>query len=333
MAGLFLRYRGASEQRPREPHLSTLRLRHRLPLMSVPVLLLMATAVCLALEVPYLSGRVVDDAEILSPEARERITELSRQHQERTGNQLAVLTVTTLESESIEDYAVQVFENWKLGQQGKDNGVLLVIAPQERRVRIEVGYGLEGTLPDAIASRIIRNSITPQFKNGNYDAGVVEGVRVLTTVLEGDAPPAAQSTSGAATADDTRFRKRVLAGGIIFGLLGVFTLPAVLAPGSVGWFFYVFMLPFWVMFPLGVLGFRRMLMVVGGYLVVIAVIRMLLSRSGWYQRRYDSRTNGAARVGGLGSRSSSSRVWSSGRSRRFSGGGGRSGGGGASGRW
>lgn len=313
--------------------MSTPRLLHTLPLMSLPILLLMAASVCLALEVPYLSGRVVDDAEVLSPGARERITELSRQHEEKTSNQLAVLTVTTLESESIEEYAVRVFENWKLGQQGKDNGVLLVIAPQERRMRIEVGYGLEGTLPDAIASRIIRDVITPQFKNGDYDAGVVEGVRALVTVLEGDTPRAAQSVQDAAPIADEKFWKRVLAFCVVFGLLGLLTWAVILAPGALGWFLYVFILPFWAMFPAALLGLRWMLILVGIYLVAVAVTKVLLSRSGWYQRKYDSSVNGAARTGGFGSGSRSSRTWSSGRSRRFSGGGGRSGGGGASGRW
>ena len=101
---------------------------------------------------PYLSGRVVDDAEILSPAARERLTTALKSHEQKTTNQVVVLTVPTIGSESIEEYATRVFEQWKLGQKGKDNGVLVVVAPKDRKMRIEVGYGLEGTLTDAMAA-------------------------------------------------------------------------------------------------------------------------------------------------------------------------------------
>jgi uncharacterized protein len=123
-------------------------------------------------DVPYLTGRVVDNAEILKPDTRRQVTEALRSHEQQTTNQIAVLTVPTLNGESVEEYAVRVFEQWKLGQKGKDNGVLLVVVPQDRRMRIEVGYGLEGTLTDAHASRIIRNVMTPRFKQGDYDGGV-----------------------------------------------------------------------------------------------------------------------------------------------------------------
>src|SRR5262249_48573382 len=126
-----------------------------------------------AADVPYLTGRVVDNAEILKSATRERVTAALKAHEQATSNQIAVLTVPTIGDESIEEYAVKVFGTWKLGQKGKDNGVLLVVAPKDRKLRIEVGYGLEGTLTDAAASRIIRNVITPQFKAGDF----VEGIR------------------------------------------------------------------------------------------------------------------------------------------------------------
>ena len=110
----------------------------------------------LGAEVPFLTGRVVDNAEILKPATREKITAALKAHEQASGDQIAVLTVPTIGGESIEEYAVKVFENWKLGQKGKDNGVLMIVAPQDRKMRIEVGYGLEGTLTDAAASRIIR---------------------------------------------------------------------------------------------------------------------------------------------------------------------------------
>src|SRR4029077_1107947 len=95
------------------------------------------------------------------------------------------LTLPTLDGESVEGYATKVFETWKLGQKGKDNGVLVVVVPNDRKMRIEVGYGLEGTLPDVAAARIIRNVMTPAFKAGDYDKGVSEGVAAIVAQLEG----------------------------------------------------------------------------------------------------------------------------------------------------
>lgn len=125
-----------------------------------------------AAEIPYLSSRVVDDAELLSPAQRPRVTEMLKTHETRTGNQIAVLTVPTIHRASIEEYALKVFEAWKLGQKQKDNGVLVVVVPRDRKMRIAVGYGLEGTLPDVAASRIIRNTMAPQFKAGAFGMGV-----------------------------------------------------------------------------------------------------------------------------------------------------------------
>ena len=93
---------------------------------------------------------MTDNAQILSPETRKSITERLKAHEERTTNQIAVLTVPTLGGVGIEEYAVAVFKEWKLGQKGKDNGILVIVSPKDRRMRIEVGYGLEGTMPDGL---------------------------------------------------------------------------------------------------------------------------------------------------------------------------------------
>lgn len=132
-----------------------------------------------AADVPYLTGRVVDNAEILAPDTRARLTAALKAHEQATGNQIAVLTVPTIQPDSIEDYTVKVFASWKLGQNGKDNGVLVVVVPQDRKVRIEVGYGLEPTLTDGACGQIIRMLITPPFKNGNYDKGVEDGATAI----------------------------------------------------------------------------------------------------------------------------------------------------------
>ena len=112
------------------------------------IALLTLSALARAADVPFLSGRVVDEAEILSPATRERLTAVSKTHEDSTTNQVVVLTTPTIGGESIEEYATRVFATWKLGQKGKDNGVLVVVVPNDRKMRIEVGYGLEGALTD-----------------------------------------------------------------------------------------------------------------------------------------------------------------------------------------
>ncbi|HNI89138.1 MAG TPA: TPM domain-containing protein, partial [Leptospiraceae bacterium] len=127
---------------------------------SIIIFLLLQTASIFALDVPYLSGRVVDEAGILSEETKSSLEKKLIEQEKKTSNQLVVLTIPSLEGEVLEDYSIKVATTWKLGQKGKDNGVLLLIAKDDRKLRIEVGYGLEGTLTDVMCSRIIRNEIT-----------------------------------------------------------------------------------------------------------------------------------------------------------------------------
>jgi uncharacterized protein len=112
---------------------------------------LLSPASACAADVPYLTGRVVDHAQILSPDARTRLSAMLKAHEEATSNQIVVLTVQTIQPEGIEEYAADVFNNWKLGANGHNNGVLVVVVPQDRKMRIEVGYGLEPILTDAKA--------------------------------------------------------------------------------------------------------------------------------------------------------------------------------------
>ena len=166
---------------------------------------LLAAFSALAVDVPYLSGRVVDNAEILKAETKRNLAARLKAHEQETSEQIAVLTVPSLEGESIESYAEQVFNTWKLGQKGKDNGVLVLVAPSERRMRIEVGYGLEGTLTDVAASRIVRNVMTPRFKEGNFDAGIEQGVAAVIGQLTGGAAPAADAPPVAERKSDSFF--------------------------------------------------------------------------------------------------------------------------------
>lgn len=307
-----------------------------------------AAAASAAPEAPYLSGRVVDDAELLTSAERARMTGMLRAHEERTGNQIAVLTVPTIDGASIEEYALKVFEAWQLGQKSKDNGVLMVVVPHDRKMRIEVGYGLEGTLTDVAASRIIRNTMTPQFKSGAFGRGMEEGIAAIIARLEGkDAvsatgepavPVAApQSVLGGMEEPDLPFAERILFGAFIFGIIGLFTVIGVLTPGM-GWFLYVFLIPFWATFPIVVLGVEGTLTLLVVYLIGFPLAKVLIGRMPWYQQAaQDLKTKGRAQVGGItfsSSGSSGSSSWNSGSSSGgFSGGGGRSGGGGSSGSW
>ena len=297
-----------------------------------------------AADVPYLTGRVNDDAEILSETTRQTLTTILKEHEDRTSNQVVVLTVSTINGESIEQYATEVFEAWKLGQKDKDNGVLIVVVPDDRRMRIEVGYGLEATLTDALAGRIIRNIMTPKFKNGDYDGGISDGVRAVIEVLEGGEPaalensnPTSEESSGfELDGPDLSIKERILIGAFIFGIIGLFTVIGILTPG-VGWFLYFFLIPFWAAFPIIVLGTSGAFVCLISYLIAFPVLKLILKNTDWYKKaKKDLRTKGSASVGGFRFTSGGSgSSWSSGSSggSSFSGGGGSSGGGGASGGW
>jgi uncharacterized protein len=136
---------------------------------------------------PPLTGRVVDQANIMSADTRRALEAKSEELETKSGIQLVVATVHSLEGQEIEPYANELFRTWQLGQKQQNNGVLLLVAPNERRVRIEVGYGLEGTLTDALSKVIITNAITPRFKAGDFNDGITRGVDDIITVLTTDA--------------------------------------------------------------------------------------------------------------------------------------------------
>ena len=138
-------------------------------------------------EYPALSGRVVDDAGVLDAATRESLRAKLAAFEAKTTHQLVVATVKSLNGNSVEEYANRLFRRWQLGQRGKNNGVLLLHAPTERKIRIEVGYGLEGTLTDAITKYIIANAITPRFKANDFSGGMTRGVDDIIKVLDGGA--------------------------------------------------------------------------------------------------------------------------------------------------
>lgn len=139
-----------------------------------------------ALEVPQLRGRVNDYANMLSPGASQRLEQALAEFENSDSTQIVVLTINSLEGESLEEYAIKVAEAWRIGQTKLDNGAILLIAKQERKIRIEVGRGLEGVLTDLVSGRIIRGDISPFFKNNDYDAGITAGVASVMQVVRGE---------------------------------------------------------------------------------------------------------------------------------------------------
>lgn len=154
----------------------------------VAVICLLASNVLSAQDasLPALSGRVVDQANILAAATEQRLTAQLQAHEKAGGNQVIVATIASLDGDTIERYGVRLGRAWAIGEAGKNNGIVLIVAPNERKVRIEVGYSLEGDIPDAIASNIIQTKILPRFWENNFDGGVMAGVTAIIAALGGD---------------------------------------------------------------------------------------------------------------------------------------------------
>lgn len=138
-----------------------------------------------ALDVPPLTGRVVDLAQVLPATVAASLVRDLEAHESKTSNQVVVLTLPSLEGEPLESFSHRVATTWKLGQKGTENGVLLLLALRERKVRIEVGYGLEGTLTDLRSAHIIRQEIVPRFRNGDLSGGIAAGAHAILDTIEG----------------------------------------------------------------------------------------------------------------------------------------------------
>lgn len=185
-----------------------------------------------AVNFPSLTGRIVDQANIIPVDTRNSIEPKLADLEAKSGIQLVVATVSSLEGQDIEPYANELFRSWKLGEKAKNNGVLLLVAPKERRVRIEVGYGLEGTLTDALSKVIITNAITPRFKSGDFGRGISRGVDDIITVLTTDSSEWQQRPSlrldNQQTTDPTTW--------LVIGALIVLVTLLIVSPGF-RWFF------------------------------------------------------------------------------------------------
>jgi uncharacterized protein len=163
-------------------------LRWRAAFLVVACVCLLSVAVAAALEFPRLTGRVVDEARLLTAQQRESVVAALAEHERKTGTQVVVVTLTSLQGVPIEEYGYQLGRHWGIGEEGRDTGALLIVAPNEREVRIEVGYGLEGDLTDATSRLIIENVILPEFRAGRFGQGIVNGTGAVLEVL-GGAPP------------------------------------------------------------------------------------------------------------------------------------------------
>jgi uncharacterized protein len=301
------------------------------PLLLVTlVLLLGAPGVQGAKEVPFLAARTNDLGNLVSSDVRERIEKKLADLEQRTGAQIAVLTVDSLEGDSIEDYAVRVFQTWKLGRKDVNDGVLFVVARQERRMRIEVGYGLEDRLTDARSRQILDDIVRPHFRAGNFAAGIEAGVDAIVAVVSGAPLPAPRGDRGQQIGS--------IVGLLVFSLMfllviGTFSVVALLTPGSPGWFLYLFLTPFYGIFPSIVFPPYGGLIAAGSWLLGFPILRSLLHSS--------SGTTFRKRHGWVMTPSSSGGRWSGGGwsggggggGGGFSVGGGSSGGGGASSSW
>jgi uncharacterized protein len=264
--------------------------------------------------VPALKARVTDLTGTLNAQQKSELEGRIAAYETRRGSQIAVLLLPTTKPEEIEQYSIRVAEAWKIGRKGVDDGLILIVAKDDRRLRIEVGYGLEGAIPDAIAKRVIEERITPRFRDGDFYGGVRDGVDQLIKLAEGEKlpPPQASAPGGRLEGGDPfsyivpAFMFVVIAGAIFKAMLG--RVPGALATGAglgaIAWLLYG-------------LGVAALAALVG---FVLAFINTGTGRGGgWSSGRGGS-------WGGGSSGGSSGGSWGG-------GGGGGFGGGGASGRW
>lgn len=155
-------------------------------LLAFSVLLGLTTTKLAAQNFPPITGsHIIDAANILSDQTKRSLDLLLQADEDTSGNQILVVTISSLEGQDIETYANNAYNHYRVGQKGTDNGVLLLVAHQDRKVRIEVGYGLEGDLPDVLCNRIIQNDIIPYFKKGDFNSGVNNGVNSILQAIQG----------------------------------------------------------------------------------------------------------------------------------------------------
>jgi uncharacterized protein len=265
-----------------------------------------------ALDVPALTGHVNDYAGMISPQVKSRIEGELQVFEKSDSTQVAILTVSSLQGQAIDDFSIKVAEAWKIGQKGKDNGVLFVVARDDRKMRIEVGRGLEGRLTDLVAGRIIDMAVAPRFKRGDFDGGFVAGVHAIVDAARGEFKAEKKAGSSRKGGISSLFPFLIFAV-IAVGFLGRISKYLGGAGGALGLPAIVYL----ALFPIGIV--TVLVLAVIGFLA-----GFLLSRTGPLGHAWGSGTMGGW-GGGWGG--------GGGDSGGFSGGGGDFGGGGASGDW
>jgi uncharacterized protein len=262
--------------------------------------------------VPPLTARVTDLTGTLAAPQKAELESRIAAYESRRGSQIAVLLLPTTKPEEIEQYSIRVAEAWKIGRKGVDDGLILIVAKDDRRLRIEVGYGLEGVIPDSLARRVIDERITPRFKEGDFYGGVRDGVDQLIKLAEGEKLPPRQIAGEGGRALDQLgsylvpgFILILVAGGILKAMLG--RLPGSLA-ASAGLGVVA-----WLLFGLGIAVF----------VAILAFILTFINQGAGKGGGWTSGSGGGWSGGSSGGSSSS---WGG-------GGGGGFGGGGSSGRW
>lgn len=271
---------------------------------AVAFLLLFASNAYAALAtIPALQARVTDLTQTLNAEQQAALEAKLAAFEQVSGSQIAVLMVASTQPEAIEQYSIRVVDSWKLGREKQDDGVLLLVAKDDRKVRIEVGYGLEGAIPDVIAKRIITEIITPQFRQGDFYGGITQATEQLMRLIKGEQLPAPQTkTSGQAELFDLLpglFVAALVLGGIMRAIFGKF-LGGLVNSGIVG-------VIIWLL---------------GGGLVLVLLLALIV-----FFLTFAGASN-LVSMGGMGGMGGGY-----GRSGGWSGGGGGFGGGGASGSW
>jgi uncharacterized protein len=304
-------------------------------LLAAAAVLAVLSAPAAALDVPYLSGRVVDDAHLLDARTAAAVDSQLKAYEEKTGRQLVVLTLPSLDGEALEDFSIKVARTWRIGRKGKDDGILLLVARDDRKVRIEVGYGLEGDLPDALCGRIIRGVMIPRFRAGDYSGGVEAGVNaIIGTLAGGYTPPADAPTFRSPRNDFAALGtlQKLLMSVFVFSILGLFEFTGMATPG-VGWFLYFFLIPFWAAFPMSIWGPAFGAFALGAHLIGFPIAKLILGKTDWGQalakKMASSHRSGYYGGSGFGGGFGGGGFGGGG----FSGGGGSFGGGGASGGW
>ena len=311
--GRFISPRTVTESRP-----MPLRSSLFIACCTVIILLCIAALPVYALDVPALTGHVNDYADMISPEAAMILEKELRAFEQSDSTQIVILTIPSLQGEAPEEYGIKVADAWKIGQKGKDNGIIFFVAKQERKTRIEVGRGLEGKLTDLMAGRILDLVVKPRFKRGDFDGGFVSGVHALIDAVRGEFTPNTGREKGHSRSRDmsSQFITFLIFGGIALLMLGSISRFLSAGVGAVA-------LPAMVHMILSPLGLTAAVIIgVVGLIAGLALPSLFSAGSRGHGGGFGGFYGGGFGGGGFGSGGGD-----------FGGGGGGFGGGGASGDW